>query len=293
MTRTIQVMIDKKYYEVSCAHEWEDILKFYGEHSDLEDRWVFRGLSDQSYDFKPTLEREMENFGLDKSDAKKIERGLLRKFMRHSYHYLENLPKEDAILEWLALMRHYGTPTRFLDGSYSFFISLYFAAESVGKEPGAVWAIRTKVLEKPFKKIIHDTSNNEIIQAYTEDPATLKEETFRKIFFESSLSTVGVVTPFNLNDRMVVQQGTFFCPGNVTERFEDNLCSLLDNYDDDPKSIVSKLIIIYELKKDILRHLQGMNINRASIYPGLEGFATSLKTLLVEPKIFLDPGQDF
>jgi hypothetical protein len=285
-------MIDGKYYEVSDANKMEDILEFYREHSSLEDRWVFRGLTNQSYDLKPTLEREMEKFGLDKSDAKEIERGLLRKFMRHSYHYLENPPPKNALLEWLALMRHYGAPTRLLDWSYSFFITLYFAVESVSNEPCAVWAIKTKALEKPFEKIISDSRNKKIIRAYKKDGSILKKETFRRIFFKSSLLTVGVVTPFYLNDRVIVQQGTFLCPGNVTEPFEKNLCALLDNYKDNPKSIVHKLIINCELKKDILRHLQGMNINRASIYPGLEGFATSLKTLLVAPKIFLDPGKD-
>jgi hypothetical protein len=68
----------------------------------------------------------MASFGIDLGKAPRIESGLLRRFKRQAHHYISNPPEENDPLEWLALMQHYGAPTRLLDWTYSFFVALYF-----------------------------------------------------------------------------------------------------------------------------------------------------------------------
>lgn len=92
-----------------------------------------------------------------------------------------------------------------------------------------------------------------------------------------------------LYGRLVIQQGVFFVPGDISKPFEDNLAEVLPRGKDSYK--LFKYVIKFDIKerRETLLHLHRMNINRASLFPGLEGFAASLRTLLVSPKNLLKP----
>ena len=88
------------------------------------------------------------------------------------------------------------------------------------------------------------------------------------------------VHAMRLNERSTIQQGVFIYPGNVTQSFENNLKSLQGF--DNPQNL-RKLGILFSpeqrldaLKLDALKRLHAMNINKATLYPGLQGFADSL-----------------
>ena len=103
------------------------------------------------------------------------------------------------------------------------------------------------------------------------------------------------VTPQRLNPRLVIQQGTFLCPGDTTKSFKENLASLLSNAEPPAaKANFVKLTIQtdMETRKQILLRLQHMNMNKATLFPGLDGFARSLKTLIAHPAFLLSPGYE-
>ena len=117
--------------------------------------WVFRGQRDANWKLASSYERARERLGLSKLNerlSRISEYTALEEFKRNASHLL---PREPSCqLEWLALMQHYGAPTRLLDFSESPFVALYFAldgrrAESEdtaksrsGKKNGfSVWAI--------------------------------------------------------------------------------------------------------------------------------------------------------
>ena len=84
------------------------------------------------------------------------------------------------------------------------------------------------------------------------------------------------VFPLNamrLNERSTIQRGVFLCAGNVTQGFEANLAKLPGF---DKRENLRKLVIPGKLRIEVLQKLHSMNINRASLFPGLEGFAASL-----------------
>jgi hypothetical protein len=58
-----------------------------------------------------------------------LEDGLLRRFKRQCHHYLINTPEPHNLLEWFALMRHHGAPTRLLDWTYSFFVLISLVSQ--------------------------------------------------------------------------------------------------------------------------------------------------------------------
>jgi hypothetical protein len=70
---------------------------------------------------------------------------LIREFQRKAGLYSKSPPAWDDTMGWLALMEHYGAPTRLLDWTYSFFAASSFAVNELrcNEKVGEVWAMNT------------------------------------------------------------------------------------------------------------------------------------------------------
>ena len=92
--------------------------------------WVFRGQRNATWKLTSSYERARKRLGLFKLNeqlSRISEYTELEEFKRNASHLL---PREPSCqLEWLALMQHYGAPTRLLDFSESPFVALYFALD--------------------------------------------------------------------------------------------------------------------------------------------------------------------
>lgn len=281
----------ENYLGSKYAHDWQQVIDFYGNHFKAGDQWVFRGQGDNKWGLKSSLERQVEAFGIASSTVYKVERGLLRRFKRQCHHYILDVPDKQDYLEWLALMQHHGAPTRLLDWTYSFFVALFFALEDADKNCCAIWALNTEWMKEPFETIL--TSHPKALNKWKCDRAILQPDTFDKIFLrDRPIALVGAVTPQRMNQRLVTQQGTFLCPGDVSKSFEANLIALLSKDTAQSKANFIKLTVQVDLnaKRDILLRLHHMNINSATLFSGLDGFARSLKTLMAHHEFLLHPG---
>jgi hypothetical protein len=108
------------------------------------------------------------------------------------------------------------------------------------------------------------------------DESLGKPETFRAVFFtEPLLQFVAPLQPFRMNEGLTIQQGLFLCPGDLRTSFEGNLLAFPKG---DFANHVHKIVIPNHLREEILATLNKMNINRASLFPGIDGFAQSLIT---------------
>jgi hypothetical protein len=271
----------------------KEITEFYEACFKSSGQWVFRGQKDCAWGLKSGLERAVEEFGIDAELTPDLERGLLRRFKRQCFHYVSDPPQEKDYLEWLALMQHHGAPTRLLDWTYSFFVALYFAIEAAQNDQCAVWALNTSWMPNPFRAILE--RNTDALQAWELDPGILRGETFQTLFMRKPpIALVGAVTPQRLNARLVIQQGVFLCPGDISRTFEDNLTALLSESESDAKTNFIKVTVRFDpgAKREILLHLQNMNMNSATLFPGLDGFARSLKTQMAAPERLLHPGNE-
>jgi FRG domain len=261
--------------------DWSGIWKIYGELLASKRTWIFRGVSNPTYRLVTSLEREAERFGIKKAVYPEIEKWLVRYFMRQAHHFLTGVPADDDPIEWRALMQHHGAPTRLLDWSYSFLVGLYFTVENAEKTCG-VWCLDLhwllRKVESKFKK--------EFRTVLKEDPSMKKAVFFDSIFDASPpLDLVYSLNPHRLNPRLTIQQGLFLAAGNLTKSFEENFDTIQEDVD---RRRVLKVVIDtsdVNAKSEILRHLHRMNINGASLFPGLDGFAQSLKTMLAMPDI--------
>lgn len=301
----------KDFYEEKTLNSWESISKIHSQIIKDEETWVFRGQCDKRWRLETTLERAIISFsdsnlklppydspdyedkrreilskGIGKLDVKSLEHGLLRHFKRQAPIYLgANVPKEKDYMVWFALMQHYGAPTRLLDFTYSFYVALFFAVESA-KGDCAIWALKTpykkkeKWLNLALKKALNSSkAYNQMMK----DRNCKKDNTFKNVFM-SKKDLVYPMNPYILHERLSVQQGLFLCTGNVTKPFEDNLMALLSKLKNPkPKEVFVKYLIPDDKRKEIIKHLHRMNMNSTTLFPGLQGYSSSLKSLLVFP----------
>lgn len=239
------------------------------------DEWAFRG--QDTLDFPAsTLERHCKNLDITGSKIVDLEVKLIRDFARSYHLYTDRvLPLKGYTLEWLSLLRHYGTPTRLVDFTYSFFIAAYFALEDLekGNARAVVWAVNVTQLAKAAKRHIRRAVANgkNLLEKFKSER---DGEPFRDLYMAQHLHKfVLSANPIRLNERLTVQQGRFLAPGDVRESFEENLRAVPNH-----SSYVMRFIIDGACRPECLRKLHRMGINRATLFPDLEGFAKSLRT---------------
>jgi hypothetical protein len=273
---------------------WEDLVELYlNLSSDPAQRWVFRGGRRAS--LETTLERSAREFGAPAEKLPLIERGLVRQFARHYYQYAQHIPEADNYLEWLAIMRHYGAPTRLLDVTYSFYVALFFALESPHDferqddcYEAALWAVELNALEAQLCSVLRN-SPPDVRQRWEQDRSIAKYATFNALFMSEPPTTmVALVSPYRRNERLTIQQGAFLCPGNLQLSFGDNLRAMLPSADN-PLSRTFRLTITQAARSEILSHLHDMNMNHATLFPGLEGMAQSLRLRLADDTLLYTP----
>lgn len=230
--------------------------------------FVFRGQSAALSHLTTTLDRCLEGIAVER--RWKYEAALLRDFKRRACHYVEDPPASQEHLEWLALMRHYGAPSRLLDFSYSGFVAAFFALSDVRSAntptAAAVWQVDLGWLKTAFQNV----HPGPFIDFH--EPAMFATHLLRPPPGESGSRRpcVAAVNPYRMNERLTIQQGLFLCPSDLTVSFEEGLEAM------GTPVPITKYILEPSCHKEALRALRTMNISFASLFPDLEGFSRFL-----------------
>lgn len=233
--------------------------------------WAFRGQRDSEWRLETSLERALKRAQTPPSTA---EEYTIREFKRRAHHYTSEVPAHDDTLEWLALMQHHGAPTRLLDFTRSPYVALYFALRDVVDETAsAVWAVNYYNFKQRAASYIRNTMHipfNELDQSFGEP------NIFNEVFMPAVYRFICPIQPYRMNERLTIQQGLFLCPASPNFTFEQNLVKVLEPFTFD----VYKIVISTDFRIEALRQLGRMNVNDATLFPGLDGFARSLCTSL-------------
>lgn len=269
--------------------------------------WGFRGLKSAGYELLSTLDRLYQRIGgpeeslvlppqvraawpqwSEDQEGKRtaltrvvLEGALLTHFQREcaGWERLARLPESSSRLEWLALMRHFGAPVRFLDWTSSFWVALFFAVEDCDAE-AAIWAIDLAQLRGAVRDLVPD-----VARRLRDDQFARQEATFAALT-KGGVPFVIPVSPWQLNERMVRQQGLLLWPGDARGSFQENLRSSLSLLpEEERRRSVVKLVLSPDraFRRECLARLWQMNITRATLFPDLGGFAASLAQLAVMP----------
>jgi len=260
--------------------QWNDFLELTHKYTkDVE--WIFRGQSLFEWDLTTSIERRADELGITKSKLPDIENRLLRKFKRQFRHYAQHIPDDDRFDEWFSIMQHYGAPTRMLDFTYSMPIALFFAIENAEKDKEAcIWCINNNWLKEKFKK----NAPRKYKKAVKKDPLG-KSASVSKTLFTVNKDFVHAINPYNLNERLSIQQGVFVIPLNLENNFMCNMASVFESPEEVENVELIKINCSDIFLKDAYYGLNRMNITRASLFPGLEGFSAYLKMLMLLPEI--------
>ena len=207
--------------------------------------------------------------------ATEAETTLLSTFKAAAHLYQQNLPGDKDDLSWWSLMQHHGVPTRLLDWTASPLIAAFFAAEhrplGHANRRFVVWALDLDWLRKTARKNCGLES----------DPPLSDPETFSKFFQGDFGFFVAPVQPCWRNARQVQQKGLFLCVGNPHQNFQYNLSSMQRDIEGSrPSSLGYKITIPGSQRLAALGGLERLGIGRATLFPGLDGFAQSLTTQL-------------
>src|SRR3569833_1880983 len=98
--------------------------------NELPNSYIFRGQASADWRIESSLERTLGKLW-SPANAAKFEEYSLDRF-RPKFHLYDGENIEPVSrLAWLALMQHYGAPTRLVDFTESPFVALYFAMETL------------------------------------------------------------------------------------------------------------------------------------------------------------------
>ena len=224
--------------------------------------WAFRGQSDAAWPLYSTLSRYLLGQRVHEQAWTIMEERILRIFKRKAHLYASDLPDEADSFEWLALMQHHGAPTRLIDFTWSPYVAAFFALERATRDV-AVWAV--------FPTELAGADKYRTIRASQRDAANELGPwipgNYEKHFLPGDKQLAVIGEPRRMNRRLVSQSGTFLTPGSIKVPAESIL----------PPIAVKKLIIRTEgVRRDAMEDLYSMNINNATLFPGLDGMARSL-----------------
>ncbi|MBK7227282.1 MAG: FRG domain-containing protein [Ignavibacteriales bacterium] len=293
------------FYKIIIKN-WEEIKVI----SKNSFHFCYRGHAVGEWELKPTLERAADKFLMDYDQLFDQEYLIIREFKSVSRQYLNQVPDPNNYIEWLALLQHHGAPTRLLDFSFSIYIAAFFAFETSTSE-SAIWAInRYRLNDFLIEKMYKDPKRklrNLILHDYTIDVANnlLNHEDINVV--NSVLSQlldnkqiIFTVTPDNKSDRQSIQKSLFLMPSTVSSAFQEILIKQLNlevdklseeyakeiTFDElinnrmNYNTSIFKLIIPRNVCLDGLKDLRNMNINAATLFPGLDGQARSLNYIM-------------
>ena len=258
--------MDGKKYDYSTVRlkDWKEFKNFIRQ---LSENWAFRGQANAQWVLNNSIERtEFIHF------HKGIEADFLAEFQRGARNYLTNDQIPEHLIEWLAMMQHHGAPTRLLDLTKSPYIAAFFAFEqSIIQEDYhvGIWGVNIEYLKQKALEIL----SQEFEEALNESKNLINEKLFEKIFYQNNRNLVFPVEPFRMNRRYSLQQSVFISTGISEIPLMEQMQFLKENL---AKSVI-KIEVPTDFKKEVLRDLQIMNLNRASLFPDLDGYAASLR----------------
>ncbi|OTG65550.1 FRG domain-containing protein [Acinetobacter silvestris] len=253
---------------------------------DVSERY-FRGHSACGYELIPSIYRNNKN--IEQEDI----------LIKES---LALCPKDfndcKNTLEVLVKMQHYDLPTRLLDITSNPLIALYFACSNDLDKLAAGELIIFNIPKKDIKYFDSDTVSvisNIALRPQSfhiphENDLTIFNQTselqfllhqiknekphFLPLVVKDHLSKVICVKPKLDNPRIIRQSGAFFLFGVGQNKLE--LTKLPIGYQLKPNG--KRLIIPSQSKKYLLKELDDLGINQASIFPELDKVASYLKS---------------
>lgn len=304
---------NKPFVVETTMEKWNDIVSF---NQLFLSNYIFRGQGDTEWPLESTLLRFVKRCHSERNDPEtpNIYEGEMLKEFKYRFPLYDSSKVIEANnnVEWLALMQHYGTPTRLIDFTSSIFIALFFALDGSYDKDSAIWAVRKFAPEQEHVKAYClknkcSSVSHDVLNAYFHEKANTYIGRYQG---KDGIDEIVPIYPNIANERITIQQGLFLMSTNLHKSFEDVFNSVMgidDNkLETDIESLLKssyhrfaklgiknliqfKIVIPRKFKWELSQLLHQMNISSETLYPGLEGMAKSLARLhLREPNLYTE-----
>lgn len=217
----------------------------------------YRGHADSSWKLHPLVQRDPYN-------KPGTEQYLTTDFYIEVMRRKSDIPKNLA--SRLALMQHYGLPTRLLDWSESPLIALYFATSNWKKFPktdAAIWVLNPSRLNElhGFKRYLYPMDYNTI------------SDLIHGAFYEEEKSNSFIACCGVENDlRLYVQQANFTIHSAKYPMETDSHAN----------EFLKKLIIPSKLKPILCMQLELLGFRERTVFPDMDHISHDLKQLYTD-----------
>jgi hypothetical protein len=271
--------------------------------------WVFRGQANAAWGLGTSLQRAFKKRGVvDPTYRAHVENSSIGFFKDRSRLHLPTTPDEQDLLGWLALMQHYGAPTRLQDWTLSPFVAAYFAYREEQEADAVLWAIQAYYCRRAvapgvvvalpwdhlgvFEQVYVDPATGDehaVVESLTMTQSEKENETLREAIRKGGGWPLPML-PFNVDARMTAQQSAFL----VATEIDFPVDALADKSKWPPQvepdgfaADLAKRVAItpleesYQLIKRIrlprawqdqaLRSLRRMGITDDTMFPGTDG----------------------
>lgn len=242
------------------------------EFNSLPNHYIFRGQANADWHLTSSLERVVGSAWCA-SAARKYEELSLARFQGRFHLYDRENIEPDSKLAWLAIMQHYGVPTRILDFTESPFVALYFALETYRASSGKDLAVYAIDWTAAMKKSVEFIQGADATFKYTlADIYDNQDHIFDNYINPRAYDIIWITEPRKHNQRLDKQAGSFVISGNRDRKIEDILASPLYNGVD-----VTKFVLNHDLHAHIFALLMKVNLTGKVLYGDLHGLATSIR----------------
>ncbi len=211
------------------------------------------------------------------------EGAAIKAFSRHVRSYLpaSQLVCLDTILGTLALMQHYGAPTRLLDWTFSAWVAAYFAAAASPEEDGVIWGFNRDKLSRDTKWGI-ESGDADTLQRFDQLTGATTVHAWAAVSSIAIPAFSSYIDDF-ADQRMSSQQSLFTISGTLGERHDERLASIL------PDNDRFQIIIPAALKRGVIDRLLRLNVHAMSLFPSIDGVGRYM-TDIIHNQLNMDDG---
>lgn len=216
----------------------------------------FRGHSDKDHSLIPSVQRD----GLNNN-----EQYISNDFYMKASLRMRDKPNKYDYAAWMALMQHYGLPTRLLDWSKSPLIAAYFATcnyEKFSDKDACIWILKPGLLNESegFNGYLYPMDTNTALDMMY--PAFKPYKDSKRKVEDKILACYPVE-----NDLRMYTQQSAFTIHNTHKKLEQL----------DISELLNKLIIPSNCKNKILKELRICGIELSTVYPDIEHVSKEIK----------------
>lgn len=204
--------------------------------------FIYRGQKEYSWALEATIQRK-GNEAILKNEMQIY--GQFRQALLYRHLPIrETIPP--AAGQWLALMQHYGLPTRLLDWTEDLTVGLYYACENSNNIDGALYVLNPFHLCLAAQHFMHS------IQSDIKGPETIPFFNFPEARFEhfcsgNEVPRVVPIKPLAPNEREAIQKGVFTVSNNMVLSQDEII---------EPTANFVKIRIKQPVKNDVLQFLK-------------------------------------